>query len=482
MKFNISAEKFLDSLVKLNFVVPSTSHSTLPILSNIYFELSGNELRMVSTDLESFLKTSIEVDGLEDGAVAVPAKKILDLVKALIIKTESIYVTAGFDKEIFNRISGDNLVSELFTGKLKYNSDSGQVAYSGIYPAADKEKTDETMNSIRKVLEDKGNTELISDFEKLESVIAGLFESAEKQFQKNAERIKIKVESNDKNKITVTSKNGKYNFFGEPVDDFPLPEDRGDLARIDISGNMVKRFLMKVKHSVKYDEIRRNMSGVFFDIRKSELRFVATDGFRLSKITTSNFTLDNQKDDSFIVPLKTCELLPRLLTDKQVMIEYDNTMIKVTMDNVILYSKLIDDTFPNYETVIPKDNDKRLTINRFELQSALRRASIFTDQVTKRVKFEIKTDSMLIKADNPEIGGEGEETINCEFGTMNGDTVNDTFIIAFNVLYLLDCLTQIESDRLIITFSTPSKASIALPVGNQEGEEYLELIMPVRVG
>jgi len=482
MKFNISAEKFLDSLTKLNFVVPSSSHSTLPILSNIFCELNGNELNMVSTDLETFIKTVIEVDGSEDGAVAIPARKILDLVKALITKTDSVAASVDFNKDIYERISGDRGLSDVFIGKINYNVSENCLVYKGIFPAQDLEKVTAIHEENKKYIESSGVAELAADYMKFEQAIEKLFSAANKAFQKNAEKIKIKIESNDKNKVTVISKNGKYNFFGEPIDDYPQAEERTDLTKITISGATLRRFLQKVKHSVKFDEIRRNMSGVFFDIRKNELRFVATDGFRLSKILTTNFSHENSKDDNFIVPLKTCELLPRLLGDDKVIIEYDETMIKFTINNVQLYSKLIDDTFPNYETVIPKDNDKKLIVNRYELQAALRRALIFTDQVTKRVKFDVQENGLTIKADNPEIGGEGEETIPAEFKTFDGDELNEPFSIAFNVSYLLDCLTQIETDEVIFTFGSPSKASIALPFGNQPDEEFMELIMPVRVG
>jgi DNA polymerase III sliding clamp (beta) subunit (PCNA family) len=98
------------------------------------------------------------------------------------------------------------------------------------------------------------------------------------------------------------------------------------------------------------------------------------------------------------------------------------------------------------------------------------------------VKFEVNENGLTIKSDNPEMGGEGEETIPAEFKTFDGDVLAEPFSIAFNLAYLLDCLTQIETDEVIFTFGSPSKASIALPFGNQSDEDFMELIMPVRVG
>ncbi len=480
MKFSISADKFFNAVNKLNYVVPGSSHSTLPILSNIYFNLDGNNLNMVSTDLEAFIKTGIEVEGTENGAVAVPARKLLDLLKALIIKSESVIAKIPFSQDVYGTLLGEAVLPDLAAMNTRYDNGPGNLVFKGTMP-------NDSFASLEQALADAkekaGNNEELSEaLNKFADAMKKLSADAVNAFKKSADKIKIKFESNDKHKITINSKNGKYQFFGEPVEDYPLPDDREELSKLEMEGAQLRRFLQKVKHSVKNDEIRRNMAGVFMDLRKNELRFVATDGFRLSKVITGDYTHENGKDDNFILPVKTVDLIPKLITDGKVKIEFDDVMIKFTFDGVIVYSKLIDDTFPNYESVIPKDNDKKLLINRYEILSALRRASIFTDKVTMRVKFEITDNELTIKSDNPEIGGEGEETLDCDFKTNAGDEISDTFAIAFNVTYLLDCLTQVETDDIVITFSSPSKASIILPVGSDSGEDYMELIMPVRVG
>ncbi len=482
MKFSISAEKFFNAVNKLNYVVPGSSHTTLPILTNIYFKLAGNNLKMVTTDLEAFITTDLIVDGDEDGGVAVPAKKLLELLKAMIIKNESVNVAVPFSKETFGLLSGEGLVPDINIYSIKYDKTRETLEYKGSIP-------EETFISIKKEFksfkEKTGSIaadDLKSGLDAMEKAIDELGNVAVASFKKLTEKLKIRFDSNDKFKITVNSKNGKYSFFGEPIEDYPLPEEKADLSRIDISGEKFKKFLQKVKHSVKNDEIRRNMAGVFIDLRKNELRFVATDGFRLSKIITSDFSHTNSKDENFILPIKTVDLLPKIVSDSNIIMEFDNVMIKCTIDNFNVYSKLIDDTFPNYESVIPQDNDKKLIINRYELISTLRRAMIFTDTVTKKIKFEVSGNELKIKSDNPEIGGEGEETINCDFKTNNGDEITDEFSIAFNVSYLLDCLSQMDTDDIMFTFSAPAKASILLPVASLSEENYMELIMPVRVG
>jgi DNA polymerase III subunit beta len=480
MKFNISVEQFVNALTKLNLVIPS--HSTLPILDNIMFDLKGNELTLLASDLEIFIRNSIKVEGLEDGEIAMPAKKLLDLARLLVTKFENVSASVDFEQDVYYALNRNEKISELFKMNLKYELSKNSLIYKGIFTIEEKEKILELLNSEKNSADD-AEEELKGNIEILIEGVERLYKEAENVSRKMYEKRKIKIDVNEKNKVTITSKNGKYALFGEPVDDFPIPEDRTDLNKIEIKSAILKRFLMKVRHSVKYDEIRRNMAGVFFDIKKDELRFVATDGFRLSKILTNNFSHNNPKDDNFIVPLKTCEMLLKLCNEDNSFIEYDNNLIKVTFDNLQIYSKLIDDTFPNYETVIPKENDKRMNINKSELQNSLRRALIFADVITKRVKFEIKNNLMTIKADNPEIGAEGEENIECSF-IADADDVDfdkEPFVIAFNVGYLLDCLSQMETPEVIFSFNTPAKASIIIPTEQLPGEDFMELIMPVRV-
>ncbi len=482
MKFSISAEKFFNAVNKLNYVVPGSSHTTLPILSNIYFKLSGNNLRMVSTDLEAFITTDLNVDGDQDGGAAVPARKLLDLLKAMIIKHESVASAVPFSKEKYGMLSGEGLLPELNLYAIKYDKNRETLEYKGSIPEETFEGIKEEFRLFREKKGTIAQTELKTTFDELEKAVNELGKVAVATFKKLTEKLKIRFESNEKYKISITSKSGKYSFFGEPIEDFPIPEEKADMSRIDISGNAFKKYIQNVKHSVKNDEIRRNMAGVFMDFRKNELRFVATDGFRLSKVTTGDFSHTNSKDENFILPIRTVELLPKIVSDSVIIMEFDNIMIKFTIDNFHVYSKLIDDTFPNYETVIPSDNDKKLIINRYDLISALRRAVIFTDTVTKKIKFEVASGELKIKSDNPEIGGEGEEILNCSFKTNNGDEISEEFTIAFNVSYLLECLSQIDTDDVMFTFSAPAKASIILPVGSLSDDSYMELIMPVRVG
>ncbi|MBK8552825.1 MAG: DNA polymerase III subunit beta [Ignavibacteria bacterium] len=295
---------------------------------------------------------------------------------------------------------------------------------------------------------------------------------------------KLDLDVNDKNRVTIKTSNGKYTIGGEPADDFPVPEEKSDMHKLEFDGHTLRRCLSKVIHAVNTDELRRNMSGVLLDVKKNELKFVATDGFRLGKIIKDDFKLKADVEEKIIIPLKTSNLILRLNNGNDSVVEFDENDLKVSFEDIEIYSKLIDDTFPSYENVIPGDNDKILKISKEELSNSLRRALIFADVITKRVRLEMTNDSIMIKADNPEIGSEGEETISSNFVSNSGDEdfEKTPFLIAFNAGYLLDAVSQMETEEINISFGSPSKAAITTPSEQLPNENFIELIMPVRVG
>jgi len=379
MKFSVTGEKLVEYLSKVNSVVPT--RTPLPILDNILFQLDGDILQMISSDLEIFMKTELEVKGGGNGSVAVPAKRLLDITRTL---------------------------------------------------------TNE----------------------------------------------KLEIDVNDKNRVTIKSKRGKFTLGGEPADEFPMPEEKEDMNRIEIKGPTVKRFLSKIIHAVNTDEMRRNMAGVLIEASTDQLKIVATDGFRLGKIIKTNYEHSPDAEEKIVIPYKTAQHILRLNNNEDTLIEYDDHDLKISFDNVMIYSKLIDDTFPNYENVIPADNDKILRIKKQDFSDSLVRALIFADVITKRVRLELTSTTLQIKADNPEIGSEGEEMIDCSFNSKTGteDFDKTPFVIAFNAGYLLDAVSQMETEELNVSFGNPSKAAIITPTEQKNDEDFIELIMPVRVG
>ena len=484
MKFNLSVDQFLNNLTKLSLVIPT--RSTLKILDDVLFQVKGNMLLMQTTDLENYIRAKVEVEGEEDGIFAVPGKRLLDLVRLMLARYDNVLISVKFDKNQFEKISDRLNDIPSVKSAIKYDFNLGEIYYRGFIQEEDKIKIIEELNNDLNSIDDEDTKAAYSPvYGAFKDIIEKLYAKSKVQETKVLSKNRIKIETIGNNKMNIKSTTGKYSYSGEIPEDFPFHEDKDDFNKIKLDGTLLKRNLAKVKHAAATEEIKKNMTGILLDIRKDEIRYVATDGFRLGKITQKDFTHNNAKDDKILIPVKASDTLSRLIDPGECEIQYDNSVLKVNSGNLEIYCKLIDESFPNYETVIPKSNDKKLKISKKELINTLRRISIFVDRATHRAKFEIRTSILNVNAENPELGAEGEEDIDCSFINTDDNEVDydhEPFVISFNVEFMMESLLAIDTDDVIFSFGSASKASIVYPSEQEVNEEQMELIMPVRVG
>lgn len=293
-------------------------------------------------------------------------------------------------------------------------------------------------------------------------------------------------------KCIIKTKGGKWTLTGEDPNDFPMPAEVEESKQVEFDASLLSRYLPKAIHAASTDELRRSMNGVFFEIRKGEFKVVSTDGHRLVKIVKNDFDYDGEKS-TMLVPIKTCQLITKLFKGSgkaqeseagdeadapadgsKILISFSADFLKCTYNNITIYSRLIDDTFPNYESVIPNDNEKILKVAKGDIIGAVKRSIIMSDQVTNKTSFNIVESELKVKAANNEYGTDADESVDCSF------TESDEFEIAFNGKYLLEALQHFEGDELLFDFSTPLKASIIRPSEQRENEELMMLVMPVR--
>lgn len=293
-------------------------------------------------------------------------------------------------------------------------------------------------------------------------------------------------------KLVIKTKGGKWTLTGEDPNDFPMPAEVEDSGKIEINSGLLTRYLSKAVHAASTDELRRSMNGVFFEIKKGDFRVVSTDGHRLVKIIKNDFNYSGDKTN-MLVPIKTCQLMSKLFKGSSkssgedgdenesaasdnsiVTLYFSNEFLKAACNNITINSRLIDDTFPNYESVIPSDNEKILKINKEDLIGAVKRSIIMSDQVTNRTSFNITENELKVRAANNEYGTDADESIDCNF------TESEEFEIAFNGKYLLEAIQHFENDALMFDFSTPLKAAIIRPSEPDENEDLMMLVMPVR--
>lgn len=323
---------------------------------------------------------------------------------------------------------------------------------------------------------------------RLTDIIKALDENKEITFSSNPETFTI----------TLKSSYGKYTMKGlDPEDYLDLPElFHSQKPNI---GNLVAPLSPEVKlqaavisakklvwcadrtvFCVSKDDFKPAMTGVYFQFQGEKLNFVSTDSFRLTCATVQKSSGNVFPDNlSVIIPARTVELLKKVTDDVIIsFIKTDESISHTRFDfsDVVLITRVIDETFPKYESVIPTSNNLTLKINKKEILSALRRVSLFSNINSKQVKLEIQPDNLTLSTEDEESGSQGQETIPCEF---NGSD----FLIGFNYEFLAEaienCVIEEESENVLLSFSEPTRPVLIRPENDQGN--LIMLLMPIRL-
>ena len=166
-------------------------------------------------------------------------------------------------------------------------------------------------------------------------------------------------------------------------------------------------------------------------------------------------------------------LKSNLRGDEEVLLEYNESNAVFTFNDLILVCRLIDGKYPNYEAVIPKENPNHLVADRMALLSSVKRISIFSNKTTHQVKLKVAGNELHISAEDLDFSNKANERLTCNYQGTDME-------IGFNSRFLIEMLTNLESDEVILEMSAPNRAGILLPDGGlDEGEEILMLVMPV---
>ena len=280
----------------------------------------------------------------------------------------------------------------------------------------------------------------------------------------------IDVESN---KIKMKTDNGEYTLTGESSDEFPkIPEFKGE-AEVLFEVAHLQKLVGTTLFAVSSDELRPAMMGVLLQLTKNEVRAVATDGHRLVRMTNSNINGGKITKD-IIIPAKALSLFDKVATGNEIKISISSTHVVFKFENTSLISRLIEEKYPNYETVIPLDNENSLIVNKHEMLQSVRRVSLYSNSTTHQIRLSISKDQLQMTAEDIDFGSDAKEKISCDY---NGEELE----IGFNSAYVVDVLTHMETDEVEFKLSSPNRAAILSPRVPKEGENLLMLIMPVRL-
>lgn len=278
------------------------------------------------------------------------------------------------------------------------------------------------------------------------------------------------IELEEKNsKLTISSKNYSSTINGTPADDFPeLPEISEKSATIfKIGSEEFKNSLNEVIIASSNDLTRPALTGVYFNTSDNTLAIAATDGYRLAE----KKLIDKVESEiKAIVPATSIQEVLRSLTDdvEEVEISFDEELVRFRLGEIEIISKLIDASFPDYQKLIPKDNNIKLTLDREELVRVTKLAALFARSVGGSIVCEAKNDNIFsVKSISNEFG-ENDSIINTE--------VTETGKVNLNSRFLLDALNSLEEKEINFSFSSHINPVV---LTNKKDNKYTHIIMPL---
>lgn len=374
MKFVVSSSELLGHLQAISRVI--SSKNTLPILDNFLFNLSGNDLEITASDLESTLITKMKLENASgDGIIALPARILLDTLR------EFSAQPLAFD------INPDTLA------------------------------------------------------------------------------------------VAITSENGKFNVVGQNGIDFPvLPAIKKDKKfSFLINADILLTGITKTLFATADDELRPVMGGIFLEASADKITFVASDAHKLVRYQRADTHADD--NSSFILPKKPASLLKNILPKEQgqVTIEFDDKNAFFNLSDYRIVCRLVEGNYPNYNSVIPKNNPRKVTIDRVEFYNTLKRVSVFSNQASNLVKLQLKGNQAVVSAQDIDFSISAYEKIKCQY---EGEEIE----IGFKSVFLLEILANISSQDVMIELADPTRAGLFLPgEAENESEDLLMLLMPMMI-
>ncbi len=374
MKFVVSSTELLGHLQAISRVI--SSKNTLPILDNFLFNLSGNDLEITASDLESTLITRMKLENATgDGILAIPARILLDTLKEF------------SDQPLSFDINLDTLA------------------------------------------------------------------------------------------VVITSENGKFNVVGQNGIDFPaLPAIRKEKKfSFVINADVMLAGINRTLFATADDELRPVMGGIFVEASTDMITFVASDAHKLVRYQRNDSHAD--ENSSFILPKKPASLLKNILPREEgpVTVEFDDKNAFFNLSDYKVVCRLVEGNYPNYNSVIPKNNPRKVTVDRAEFYNTLRRVSVFSNQASNLVKLQLKGSQMMVSAQDIDFSISAYEKIKCQY---EGEDLE----IGFKSVFLLEILSNMSSQDVLIELADPTRAGLFLPGETEnESEDLLMLLMPMMI-
>ena len=365
MEIRLNRAEFLNELVPMQGIVER--RTTIPVLSHLLLRASDHQLHIAATDLEVSLTSFCEAEVETEGAIAIQAKKLLEIIRA----------SAGDDVSL--KIEGDDGFLTILVGK------------------------------------------------------------------------------------------SVFRIRGLPPEDFPTLSNIEDEEPLRIPFPSFRNMISKVFFAISSEESRFQLSGALMNFAEESLSLVATDGHRLALVESE---VEGMKEsEGVLVPRKTLQELQRF-EGEELEFRRSEHHLSFTLGRRQLICRVLEGTFPDYERVISKDNDRVVITDREALKDVIRRVSLLTGDRTRAIKMELEAGKLSFTATNPDLG-EAHEEIACEY---SGETLS----LGVNPDYLGDFLSVTETRKVRLELKDENSQCVTYPVEGVD-KRYVCVIMPIRL-
>ncbi len=281
---------------------------------------------------------------------------------------------------------------------------------------------------------------------------------------------KVSLSTDEQNALLETDR-AKFTIMGDNPADFPTVPDFGEDGVTEIEADRLRNMIHRTIFATAREAARYALNGVLWEIKGKEFRLVATDGHRLAVAKGECKGGKSGGLVSAIVPTKAMQLIERSLEGLEtVAIQIGEKQLLVRAGNTVIYSRLVDGHFPKYEDVIPQDSDKKAELVTSEFMSAMRQASLLTNEESRGVRMTFRKDELVLSSRAPEMG-DAQVSMGAKF-----DSSEEPFEIAFNPFFVIDVLKVIESESFTLQMKSANKPGLI-----REGTHYVHVIMPVNI-
>ncbi len=276
----------------------------------------------------------------------------------------------------------------------------------------------------------------------------------------------------EKGSVEIKYESGRFKLTAQKGDEFPKTPEIESASSFTIPAKILQKAISKTIYAASTDEIRLNLTGVYVQLFKNNITFVATDANRLVRFTRND--VKPGIEESFILPKKALNLLKSSLPndDTPVKVDYNRQNAFFTFGDISLICRLIDEKYPDYIAVIPTENPNKLTVDKNEFSLAAKRVAITSNRSTHQIRVKVAGSELTVSAEDIDFENEAQEKLTCQY---EGEDME----IGFNSKYLLEMLNNVDNSQLNVEMSQPNRAAVILPTTQEADEDILMLIMPM---